>query len=230
MHVLNLKKTSALHQFLFLVYRFNIVEKSKVSLQEDGEVEKVFELLNKIILEFGLGIDLDSKYILEFDDESIDRSKYIEIIEVVLEESSVIDGFVDSAFYILFSDRNFLHNFNMSLMNFLNSDDSFKIDNEDKLNKKGKLKRVRFPVWLQDGVLHRDKGVCIKCRRDLTGVINSDFSKHIDHIIPLDYGPENFIAVTNDSSNFQLMCDGCNGSKGSRKTETNIVNIPWWKI
>lgn len=222
------QKISALHHFLFLIYRFNIVDNLKLRIKEDGEVEHIFELLDEIILEFQLKVKLDQKYILEFDEGRIDILEYEEIIENILYDEAVIDGFVDSAFYILFSDREFLHNFNLGLSNFLNHDEDFKFNYTEYFNKKGKLKRVSFPVWLKEAVLHRDKGVCVKCRRDLTGVINSDFSKHMDHIIPLDYGDENFLGGTNDSSNFQLLCDGCNGRKGSRSTETNIVNIPWW--
>ncbi|MBO0995681.1 HNH endonuclease [Bacillus sp. SD088] len=62
----------------------------------------------------------------------------------------------------------------------------------------------------------------------LSGIVNSDVSKHIDHIIPLNYQGNNRIAGTNDASNFQLLCDTCNTSKGSRNTATNLMSISWW--
>ncbi|WP_346657776.1 HNH endonuclease signature motif containing protein [Bacillus cereus group sp. BfR-BA-01355] len=47
---------------------------------------------------------------------------------------------------------------------------------------------------------------------------------HLDHIIPLDvYG-------SNDASNFQLLCERCNTSKGARFTTTSLVSTPVWNL
>ncbi|WP_329767411.1 HNH endonuclease [Bacillus nitratireducens] len=47
---------------------------------------------------------------------------------------------------------------------------------------------------------------------------------HIDHIVPLQ------LFGSNDASNFQLLCETCNTSKGARSTATSSVNIPFWNL
>jgi hypothetical protein len=222
-------KVSALHYFIYMVYKFNIVNNIKTFLFDDYEVENVYEILQEIIDVFKLEIDLDINDFLNYLEENeVDKSRYETIIEDILYADIVVESFVESAFYILFLDRKFLHDFNLSLSEYVDCDDSFKKDYYDNLSRKGKLKRTRIPQWLKDAVYHRDKGICVLCRRDLSGILNSDISIHIDHIIPLDYQGNNRVGGTNDASNFQLLCDSCNTSKGSRNTATNLMSIPWW--
>lgn len=222
-------KVSALHYFLFMVYKFNVVNTIKSYLFEDNEAEYVYEILQEIIDVFNLDINVDKEYLLIYLEENdVDKSFYETIIEDILYADIVVESFIDSAFYILFLDRKFLHDFNLSLSEYIDCDDNFKEDYYEHISRNGNLKRTRFLEWLKDAVFHRDKGICVLCRRDLSGIVNNDVSKHIDHIIPLNYQGINRIGGTNDASNFQLLCDSCNTSKGSRNTATNLMNIPWW--
>lgn len=216
-------KTSALHYFIFAVYKTHIVNHGKELIRENEYEEDILDELEKIVQDFEIEEIINEKCKKELKEENLEK-----IFDFIMYEDKVIEGFVESAFYILFSDRRFLHDFNFSLCNFINQIPDFQMKYKDQLNTKGKVKRARFPNWLKDAIFHRDKGVCVECRRDLTGIVNSDFSRHIDHIIPLDYGKEGMLGGTNDSSNFQLYCDKCNLKKGSRNTNTNNINIPWW--
>ncbi|MEH7124567.1 HNH endonuclease, partial [Bacillus sp. JJ1773] len=222
-------KVSALHYFLLMVYKFNIVNTIKSYLFEDNELENVYEILQEIIDVFKLDISLDKEYFLKYLEENeVDKFLYETIIEDILYDDIVVESFIESAFYILFLDRKFLHDFNLSLSEYVDCNDNFKEDYFEYISRNGNLKRARFPEWLKDAVFHRDKGICVLCRRDLSGIVNSDISKHIDHIIPLNYKGNNRIGGTNDASNFQLLCDICNTTKGSRNTATNLMSIPWW--
>ncbi|MED2799115.1 HNH endonuclease [Bacillus thuringiensis] len=62
------------------------------------------------------------------------------------------------------------------------------------------------------------------CRCDLSNLVRTQNTIHLDHIIPLDvYG-------SNDASNFQLLRERCNTSKGARFTTTSLVSTPVWNL
>lgn len=92
----------------------------------------------------------------------------------------------------------------------------------ENVTKKGRIKRTHFPKWLTNAVFYRDKGICTICRCDLSNLIRTQNTIHIDHIVPLD------VFESNDASNFQLLCETCNTSKGARSTETSSINVPFW--
>lgn len=90
------------------------------------------------------------------------------------------------------------------------------------LNKKGRIKRANIPAWVKKAVFHRDKGRCVFCNTDLTGIINSLTNVNYDHIVPLDrFG-------INDPSNIQLCCERCNKSKTNKEAETTNKYFSWW--
>jgi HNH endonuclease len=72
----------------------------------------------------------------------------------------------------------------------------------------GVLKRVDPPKWVRDAVFFRDRGCCVMCGRDQTGLMDPQAAPHLDHIVPLEFGG------LNDLSNMQLLCAACNGRKG----------------
>lgn len=94
----------------------------------------------------------------------------------------------------------------------LYEDDINNIAFEDNLRK-----RKYIPEWVKRAVLFRDKGCCVFCKRDLTGLysILEDNEKHFDHIVPLNEGG------LNDVCNIQLSCQDCNLAKSdTSKTST----------
>jgi 5-methylcytosine-specific restriction endonuclease McrA len=131
---------------------------------------------------------------------------------------ALIDRMADEAFYVLFGNRNFLLNFNQLTTKTV-AEISFP---PERVTNKGTIKRVPIPQWVKKAVFHRDKGRCVFCNRDLTGLVNTLNTENFDHIVPLDrYG-------TNDPSNIQLTCESCNKSKSNRAETTGNRYSPWW--
>jgi 5-methylcytosine-specific restriction endonuclease McrA len=63
---------------------------------------------------------------------------------------------------------------------------------------------VKPPSWAQRAVFFRDRGRCVLCDKDLSGLTNLANSENYDHIVPLGrHG-------LNDVSNLQLLCAECN--------------------
>lgn len=127
----------------------------------------------------------------------------------------------DEVFHLLFANRAFLLAFNQALAQHLSSN-HVKIP-ATFLTGKGVLKRqTHFPVWLTKAVFYRDQGKCVLCQRDLTGLINTDFQIHFDHIVPLK------LWGTNDPCNIQTLCADCNLKKSGKAAQTALRYQPWW--
>ena len=101
----------------------------------------------------------------------------------------------NEVFYLLFANRAFLMQFNLSLANFLRLG-QVEIPPEY-LDKKGVLKRqTYFPTWVKKAIYYRDQGRCVLCQRDLSGLLSTDQHIHFDHIVPLN------LWGSNDPCNF----------------------------
>ncbi|NOQ24591.1 MAG: hypothetical protein GQ564_04440 [Bacteroidales bacterium] len=152
---------------------------------------------------------------IEFDDnpEPIDwfennSDKFAELFNYMAEE----------VFYILFANRQFLLEFN-NLIALTVKETNFPTKS---LNEKGTIKRAYITKWVKTAVYHREKGRCVFCNTDLTGLVNTLTNANYDHIVPLDkYG-------TNDPCNIQLACESCNKSKSNKGGTTSNLYIPWW--
>ena len=91
------------------------------------------------------------------------------------------------------------------------------------LARDGIIRRTKLPTWMKRGVFYRDRGRCINCGKDLTGAIVTGEEVHYDHIIPLAEGG------TNDPTNFQLLCRGCNLGK-ARGIMTSDRYPVYWRL
>ncbi|TXR66492.1 HNH endonuclease [Bacillus sp. AR8-1] len=198
---------------------------------KEGDLEKDFKLVTELLKEVNLEAELPE---LNLDScaedcqhDGCECDKILDqYFDYVYEHSSVIDArIVQAAFQILFQDRQFLRKFHLELARFIEKNmDAIRERHSDHVTQRGYIKRRPFPVWLKTAVFHRDKGTCTFCRRDLTHLVRPQNIKHIDHIVPLAlYG-------SNDASNFQLLCETCNTSKGARSTKTSAVNVPFWNL
>lgn len=124
-------------------------------------------------------------------------------------------------FQLLFANRSFLLQFNLSLADYLKSG-NVKIPSEY-LDKKGAIKRQHyFPTWVKKAIYYRDQGRCVLCQCDLTGLLSTDQRIHYDHIVPLN------LMGTNDPCNLQLLCEDCNLSKSGILSKTATRYYPWW--
>ena len=136
------------------------------------------------------------------------------------------DVISDEVVHILFNDKHFLVLFNRLVRNVLIDEDGTYAGYvkwpENSRNEDGTIKRCSIPQWVKHAVYHRDKGHCVFCNKDLTGLVNTLNSRNYDHIVPLkDYG-------TNDPCNLQLTCEQCNKSKGAKDKVPNYKYQRWW--
>ncbi|BAZ28447.1 HNH endonuclease [Cylindrospermum sp. NIES-4074] len=138
-----------------------------------------------------------------------------------LRELIPIEQIAHETFQLLFSNRKFLKKFNQLVAGYIRY--LKKSEYPDILKRDGVLYRKTLPGWAKRGIFYRDKGRCIQCSRDLTGVIVTGEEVHYDHIVPLAVGG------TNDPGNFQLLCRRCNLSKGVN-TFTSEIYPTYWSL
>jgi 5-methylcytosine-specific restriction endonuclease McrA len=130
----------------------------------------------------------------------------------------LFDRMADETFYILFANRQFLLDFNNLTIETV-KDITFP---SIYITDKGTIKRVSIPKWVKTAVYHREKGRCVFCNTDLTGLVNTLTNANYDHIVPLD------LFGSNDPCNIQLTCERCNKTKTNKDGKTSNKYIPWW--
>uniref|UniRef100_UPI000D3D51B5 HNH endonuclease n=1 Tax=unclassified Variovorax TaxID=663243 RepID=UPI000D3D51B5 len=113
---------------------------------------------------------------------------------------------VDEVFHVLFNNRDLMMKFNAYVSGVLGGAEWHRAKDLDRslLVSNGTLARVRPPRWARNAMFFRDRGHCVLCDRDLTGLLNLDNVENYDHIVPLSkWG-------LNDITNLQLLCVPCN--------------------
>lgn len=161
--------------------------------------------INQAILKYrGIDVSLNNDFEIDYDDYLETYNKYTEYLDRYEDGLfwNVIYNIAIETEYILFQNRDFLLRFN--------EQQAVEFENNPR-------KRVYIPEWVKRAVLFRDKGCCVFCKRDLTGLYSllEDNEKHFDHIVSLNEGG------INDVCNIQLSCQDCNLKKSdSSKTST----------
>ena len=129
----------------------------------------------------------------------------------------------DSAFEILFNDREFLYEFQLRLREVIEREDT--PHPSDYYDDSGQVKRVAYlPRWLQKAVYYRDRGRCQHCLKDVSGEVFHLDVYHMDHVLPLADGG------TNDPCNFQLLCEECNLQKGGKGKRPINRQVRFWEM
>lgn len=151
-----------------------------------------------------INVSIKNDFVLDPDDYLETYNNYIEYLNRYEDDlfDSVISDIATEIEYILFQNREFLLRFN---------------EQQAVLFEDNPRKRVYIPEWVKRAVLFRDKGCCVFCKRDLTGLYSllEDNEKHFDHIVSLNEGG------INDVCNIQLSCQECNLKKlDSSRTST----------
>lgn len=147
---------------------------------------------------------------------------YLEDLTLSGEYESLVFSIVQEVFFILFQNRKFLLEFNQMM-----AIESYEICERDEeflqyFADSGKLKRVLIPTWVKRAVFFRDRGMCVLCNCDLTGLINLENAENYDHIVPLAKGG------LNDVTNIQLLCKTCNLKKLHYRIETSSNYQLWY--
>lgn len=123
---------------------------------------------------------------------------------------AVIPIEANEAFQCLFADRVLMGIFSLAIAQIIH---------EKELN----IQRCRWPSWLHEALMHREKGRCALCGTDLTHVYGIDKKPQIDHIVPISKGG------SNDPTNLQLICHECNQKKGNRNSQSSDERHVFWK-
>lgn len=199
-------KVSALREYCtFLVDRVFFEQIGSL-----GNLDKVYDFnpiqwINQAVKEYkDIDILAENDFEIDLDDCLETWNNYINYLNKYKDGLyySVISDIAVEIEYILFQNRDFLLRFNKQQASIFS-------DNP--------RKRVYIPEWVKRAVFFRDRGCCVFCKKDLTGLhmLLDDNEKHFDHIVSLNEGG------INDVCNIQLSCKDCNLSKSdSSKTST----------
>ena len=133
----------------------------------------------------------------------------------------------DEIFFVLFLNRQLLRDFVEMISGYIadydigtSDEPSFQVDNY--FEKNGILKRVAIPSWVQRAVFHRDRGMCVHCSKDISGLVSVSSIENFDHMIPLAKGG------INDVTNIQLLCESCNKSKKDKIEQLSSKYEKWF--
>ncbi|GIV71211.1 HNH endonuclease [Caldilinea sp.] len=160
------------------------------------------------------GFEMPDEMADDYEEKAYQRIEYLRSL-------LPIERIVDDTFQLLFGDREFLLAFQRIVAGVVRQ--MRKDECPHLLARDGVIRRTRLPTWMKRGVFYRDRGRCINCGKDLTGAIVIGEEVHYDHIIPLAEGG------TNDPTNFQLLCRGCNLGK-ARGIMTSDRYPVYWRL
>lgn len=216
---LNFNRHTLLHYYIkkcFLMDNENLFTQ-----RPDDVIEGVFELefLETQFLQYDIEIDfLTIKY--DEDDYPTTSKRRVQNWYKLNKRNFALlaEKLCDDVFYILFSNRILLQQFNLVISREF---EKFKFLKTE-LSANGKIKRIGIPNWVKKAVYHRDKGRCVMCTTDLSGVINKLEPQNFDHIVPLD------LFGVNDPTNIQLLCKRCNSQKLNRNTNSSSFYQHWF--
>lgn len=138
---------------------------------------------------------------------------------------ALVQQTVKEVFHVLFQNRQLLMIFNEMMAAALESQADLSPPKEQgsSFSRSGVLKRTAIPKWVKRAVYFRDRGRCVLCDKDLSGMLNLDNQENYDHIVPLaKHG-------LNDVSNIQLLCKECNqNEKGAGDAVTSNRYQSWY--
>lgn len=243
-HSVPFPRYSALHCFLEFVIRGRLIEDSqgidlgerKAIFRNFKEIPEALEDLDPCTLPIeqamryhDLGFDAFSDWLKHqdkvFEDaHEDDVYEYLNQLQLGEAFGSLLTQSVREVFYILFGNRGLLLQFNhMMAEEFqLHAQDTIPEEYTPNFAQPGVLRRVAVPEWVKRAVFFRDRGRCISCDSDLTGLVSIWSDDNYDHMVPLAAGG------LNDVANIQLLCGDCNRKKGHRKIVTSSSYEDWY--
>ncbi|QDV68014.1 HNH endonuclease [Rosistilla carotiformis] len=160
-----------------------------------------------------------------FDDANTDDVyEYFQNLQREGAIGNLLERVVAELFFILFSNRGLMRLFNAMMAREIASLTLHEIPDEsrDAFKRDGVFARRHIPTWVQKAVFFRDRGQCVLCKADISGLVCIVNSKNFDHIVPLSHGG------LNDVSNIQLLCASCNNDKRDYNTSTSDVYEAWY--
>lgn len=140
------------------------------------------------------------------------------------EYDQLMERLTGEVFFHLFLNRRFLAKFNEHIAAVVRDLDPHDLDEETAAHftAAGRLRRVAIPEWVRNAVFYRDRGMCVLCHADLTGIIRIQSESNYDHIVPLANGG------INDVTNIQLLCGSCNRKEAAGVATTSSEYEAWY--
>lgn len=242
--VLPFQKYSAFHKFIEYVVR--IVHSEQVDAFDLQENQRLFQNFRDIPI--ALSELKPSKLPIEFafDHYGVEYKSFAEHLVDVGRDFSTADDddlyhfvqdtwltepyerllnhTVKEVFHVLFNNRTLLLAYNNYVSTLVQGEHEHMDGCScDLFHKGGTLKRVQPPMWAQRAVFFRDRGRCVLCDKDLSGLLNIENVENYDHIVPLArHG-------LNDISNLQLLCIDCNQRvKRGHAAVTSAIYQSWY--
>lgn len=216
-------KISLLHYYIYctIVVHYRRDYRKNNDFVDEGRIEYIEDGLSTYEISYQSFSHYNLEYASETEDEPLGEQFYRWFCSQEPAFMRLWEHITEEVFHLLFSDRQFLLTFNKSLAEYLQSGEVG--IPEQYLAAEGYLKRRKnFPEWLKKAVFFRDRGRCVFCHADLSGLLNTDFKRHLDHIVPL------YLWGTNDPCNIQLTCESCNLKKSKLPGVTSPKYVPYW--
>ena len=204
---------------------------SRVTFPSNNSVTGVSFPLNRALRHYDIPHTSFEEFLTESDvtledaDDNDVEDYYMELrLQGALER--LVNRAVDEVFYILFSNRQLLLNFNEMMTRQIDSTELDEVPEAelDYFASAGVLRRVAIPQWVKDAVFYRDRGRCVYCRSDLSGLITVGSDRNFDHVVPLARGG------LNDVTNIQLLCAACNARKSCGDAVTSDFYQAWYDL
>ncbi len=155
-------------------------------------------------------------------DES-DVSDYYDELRGGGEWEQLLGKATREVFFVLFQNRYVLLLFNDMMAQAMRDETG---SNEPEAARyceaSGVLKRVSVPQWVRRAVFFRDRGRCVLCDCDLSGLASAWSESNYDHMVPLAAGG------LNDCTNIQLLCGACNAKKAAGQPVTSNRYEAWF--
>lgn len=239
------EKVSAFHRFIAYVVRE--VHSEQAAALDVGKRQRIFANYQSIpaalrdLAPHRLPIEvafenhgIDNQSFIDFPQESgasfetadeDDVSSYM--LETFLSEpyERLSEQTVGEIFHVLFQNRELLLRFNEYIAGVVAGADRVGASDipTHLFERENTLKRVKAPQWARRAVYFRDRGRCVLCNKDLSGLVNLENAENYDHMVPLArHG-------LNDVSNLQLLCAQCNQyEKRDRRATTSRQYQTWY--
>ena len=208
------KKESNLHMFTSVIIA-DVMFENFYELYERLN-DEAFPYLNRVLELYRLDTITNSQF-----ENFVLNGDYSNDWQTLIERMS------NEVVQILFLNREFLLSFNQLLADYLEFNEGiheYIADYNKNYNLSANRKQLRkaIPTWVKRAVFYRDKGCCVNCFKDLTGLVNLENTINYDHMIPLaKFG-------FNDVTNIQLLCAECNKEKLHHRVYTSKVYANWW--
>jgi 5-methylcytosine-specific restriction endonuclease McrA len=139
----------------------------------------------------------------------------------------LLDRATAEVFFLLFQNRDVLLLFNDMISAEVLRTANQVIDDPEasaRFARPGVLRRVPIPSWTRRAVYFRDRGFCVFCQQDLSGVVSIGSAENYDHVVPLGRGG------LNDVTNLQLLCVACNSKKRMGEPMTSSHYEAWYEM